>query len=69
MSNSLLYHTFGIRSVQYLSTNFLAAKPSFTAQSTQTKLSVRYANLVTSSTTAAQPELSKCCRLESGKSN
>jgi hypothetical protein len=41
MSTSILYHTFGIRSVQYIRSDFLTARPSFTGQSTPTKFSVR----------------------------
>jgi hypothetical protein len=43
MSTSILYHTFGIRSVQHLRSDFLAAKRSFTAQSIPTKLFVHSA--------------------------
>ena len=45
MSNSLLYHTFGIRSVQYLSTDFLTEKRSFDVHCTPAEYSVRSVNL------------------------
>ena len=45
MSNSLLYHTFGIRSVQYLSTVFLTAKRSFDVHCIPAEYSVRSVNL------------------------
>lgn len=46
MSTSILYHTFGIRSVQYIRSDFLAARQSFTARFTPTKLSVQCAEAV-----------------------
>ena len=45
MSNSLLYHTFGIRSVQYLSTDFLTAKRYFDVHCTPAECSVRPVDL------------------------
>jgi len=48
MSNSVLYHTFGVTSVQYISTNFLVVKPFSTALSTAIISSVQTVNLVAS---------------------
>ena len=45
MSNSLLYHTFGIRSVQHISTDFLTARRSFDVHCTPAGCSVRSVDL------------------------
>jgi hypothetical protein len=46
MSTSILYHTFGIRSVQHIRSDFLMAKQYFTARLPPAKFSVRCAEAV-----------------------
>ena len=46
MSTSILYHTFGIRSVQYTRSDFLKARQYFTARLPPAKLPVRCAEAV-----------------------
>jgi hypothetical protein len=41
----MLYHTFGVHSVQYVRSDFLTARRSFTVQFTPTKLSARFAEV------------------------
>jgi len=48
MSNSILYHTFGIRSVQHFSTDFLTAGPFSAVLSMTTISSVPTVNLAMS---------------------
>ena len=67
MSNSILYHTFGIREVQHFSTDFLTARPFFTAQFMPTISSVLIANHVMSSDLARLHALSKCYLSATGK--
>ncbi|MHB9070663.1 MAG: hypothetical protein ACYC54_09895 [Sedimentisphaerales bacterium] len=45
MSTSLLYHTFGIRSVQHISTDFLTEERSLDVRCTPAEYSVRSVNL------------------------
>ncbi len=62
MSTSMLNHTFGISGVQYISVNFLVARPLLTAACTATISSARTANLVMLLSSAKLQELSKCCQ-------
>lgn len=47
MSTSMLYHTFGIKAVQYLRTDFLKAKRSFTDRRIQMNYTVRFVKAAT----------------------
>jgi len=67
MSNSILYHTFGVTSVQHISTDFLVAKPFSMALSTAIISSVRTVNLAVSFGLAKLHALSKHCLLVIGK--
>ena len=60
MSNSILYHTFGVTSVQHISTVFLTARLLFAAQFMPIISSAKTVNLVTSSDLARLYELLKC---------
>ena len=59
MSNSILYHTFGIRGIQHFSTVFLKARPFSMALSTAIFSSVRTVNLAVSLGLARSHALSK----------
>ncbi len=61
MSNSILYHTFGIRSVQHFSTDFLTAGPFSAVLSMTTISSVPTVNLAMSFGPARSYALSKHC--------
>ena len=61
MSTSMLYHTFGIVGVQYISTDFLAERPSSAALFIPTISSARTVNPAMSSGSANIAVLSKCC--------
>ena len=68
MSTSMLHHTFGIVGVQYISTDFLTARPFSADRYTPTISSARTANLAMSSDLARLHALSKCYLLETEKS-
>ena len=45
MSNSVLYHTFGVLGVQYRKTDFLTVRPSFMAALAATAGSITMSNV------------------------
>jgi hypothetical protein len=69
MSNSILYHTFGIRSVQHFSTDFLTAGPFSAVLSMTTISSVPTVNLAISSGSAKSRGSSKHFLSEVERSN
>lgn len=67
MSNSILYHTFGISGVQHFSTDFLTERLFSMALSTATISSVPTVNLAVSFGLAKLHALSKHCLSAIGK--
>ena len=69
MSNSVLYHTFGVLGMQYRKTDFLAARQSFTAAFTRIIWNAHTVNPVTSSSSGKSRGFSRHFLLAVERSN